>query len=213
MSDLRYPLHWPPGRPRTSADDRARARYGTRGEVWGINPLTVNQACDRLWAEVKAWDGRIDADDMVISTNLTLRQDGWPRSRQAEPTDPGAVFYCTIDGEAKAIECDGWDRVADNIAAIAGWLCDQRSAERRRVGSSRQTFMGYAALPAASISNTWYIELGFSKMPTTQAELRQAWRSLAKLHHPDHGGDRQAWEKLNIAYKQGLDALGECDES
>ena len=31
--------------------------------------------------------------------------------------------------------------------------------------------------------------------------LRHRFRELAKLHHPDHGGDRDQWERLHGAYK------------
>ena len=39
-------------------------------------------------------------------------------------------------------------------------------------------------------------------------EIKTRWRQLAKLHHPDHGGDGEVFNKLreayNKAYKQAM---------
>lgn len=35
-----------------------------------------------------------------------------------------------------------------------------------------------------------------------QDEIRVAYRRMAKLHHPDAGGDREMFEEIQIAYKR-----------
>ncbi|MBD1918914.1 MULTISPECIES: J domain-containing protein [Cyanophyceae] len=213
MSDLRYPLHWPQGRPRRSPSERSSARYGKKGDGWGLKPLTIAEACARLRSEVEAWTKvgqtyRIPPKSVVVSSNLILTQSGGPRSGQKEPSDPGIVVYLELDGQPLALDCDRWDRAADNIAAIAFWLNAQRGAERCGVGSIAATFQGYAALPAATTEGAWYSVLGLAQMPGSSDELKAIWRSLVKKHHPDAGGDRAAWDKLQAAYQQGLQALG-----
>jgi DnaJ-class molecular chaperone len=44
------------------------------------------------------------------------------------------------------------------------------------------------------------IQLG---LPTdaTKDEVKQAWRRLAKLHHPDAGGDATTFHQLRLAYE------------
>lgn len=38
----------------------------------------------------------------------------------------------------------------------------------------------------------------------SQDEVRQAWRRLAALHHPDKGGDAAEFTKLSAAYRTAL---------
>ncbi len=40
-------------------------------------------------------------------------------------------------------------------------------------------------------------------LPSAPAELvKAAYRTLAQLHHPDHGGDDERMKKINAAYKR-----------
>ena len=63
----------------------------------------------------------VDAtEDMIISTNLQLNLSGLPRGNQAEPIDPGAAVYFQSKGDPmRVIAIDAYNRVRDNIAAIA----------------------------------------------------------------------------------------------
>jgi hypothetical protein len=42
---------------------------------------------------------------------------------------------------------------------------------------------------------------------TTREELANHWRSLAKEHHPDSGGDVAVMQEINVQYKDALQAL------
>ena len=44
-----------------------------------------------------------------------------------------------------------------------------------------------------------YETLGISK-ESSQNEIKKAYRSLAKKHHPDKGGDEEVFKKINDAY-------------
>lgn len=64
---------------------------------------------------------------MTDRTNI----DGFPRSGQSEPSDGGvAVYWLTSTGETKCIAIDRYDRVADNLAAVAATLDAMRAIER-----------------------------------------------------------------------------------
>jgi DnaJ-class molecular chaperone len=39
---------------------------------------------------------------------------------------------------------------------------------------------------------------------SSQEEVRQAWRRLAALHHPDRGGDAAKFSALHNAYREAL---------
>ena len=43
------------------------------------------------------------------------------------------------------------------------------------------------------------------ELPATLADLKAARRRLAKVHHPDAGGDEEAMKRINAAF----DVLGE----
>lgn len=42
----------------------------------------------------------------------------------------------------------------------------------------------------------------------TRDELTEAWRRLAREHHPDRGGDVAAMQALNAAYREALQLVG-----
>ena len=94
-----YPLAWPAGWKRTPDVARERARFGKAsraraGGGWDHGrKLTIAEALDRVRKQLAMMG--IDSDDLVISTNLQLRLDGFPRSNQAEPGDPGVAVYWT----------------------------------------------------------------------------------------------------------------------
>jgi hypothetical protein len=55
--------------------------------------------------------------------------------------------YFKLHGKDRVLACDKWDRVADNIAAIAAHIDAIRRQDRYGVGTIDQAFAGYSALP------------------------------------------------------------------
>ena len=45
----------------------------------------------------------------------------------------------------------------------------------------------------------YYKTLGVSKT-ASQDEIKRAYRSLAKIHHPDRGGNEKQFQQINEAY-------------
>jgi hypothetical protein len=148
MSDRRYPLSWPAAKPRTPAHRRKPAAFRDAKRQVGV-PTAIN----RLQIELDA----IGASGVILSTNLELRLDGRPRGDRAAPFDPGAALYFTLKGREIALACDRWDRVADNIVAIAKHIEALRGQDRWGVGTIEQAFAGYEALPAPE---QWWQVLG-----------------------------------------------------
>lgn len=188
--DLSYPLHWPVGRPRTSS--RTRAAFATRSGGAGglLRPLTPAEGRDRVLDELD----RLKAFDVVISSNLG----GLSR---AEPRDPGvAVYFNLRNGKAASekhcLACDRWDRVADNLAAIAAHVEAIRGQLRWGVGDVAQAFAGYKALPAV---RAWWEVLGVAPN-APPAAIKARRRELLERHHPDRGGDPAQAAEVNAAY-------------
>lgn len=197
----RFPLEWPIGWKRTQLGRRTRASFSTKASADGR--LSVSRATERLEAEVERLGGR----NAVLSTNVSLRLDGRPRSDD-EPKDPGVALYFSFRGKATVFACDKWDRVADNIAAIAAHIDALRRVDRYGVGSVEQALAGYKALPADTAAD-WRPLFGFSKDErVTVDELTSRFKVMARDRHPDiTNDDGGAMAHLNRARDYALAEL------
>lgn len=203
-----YPLQWPTGWQRTPIDGRAYGRFGkqeTRKRSWSDSTyrskerLSIADAVGRVRRQLASM-GVVD-DDLVISTNLALRLDGLPRSGQPEPKDAGAaVYWQTRDGATRCMAIDRYQRVADNLAAIAATLDAMRAIERH--GGAEildRAFTGFAALPDQS--EDWRAVLGVPA-GAPRAAVDEAYRRLRAAAHPDRGGSPEAFQRVQRAYER-----------
>lgn len=201
MTKTAYPLCWPPGWKRASTRIKAkflgnasRMIQGDGNPVWKSQErVTLGQGMDRLNAAVR----RLGGTGIVISTNLRLNQDGTPSRSQAMPADPGVAVYWTQSKNQRCMAIDTYDRLPDNLAAIAATLDAMRAIER--YGGALildRAFQGFTALPAPE--QPWQV-LGVSSH-ATQDEIEAAYRRLARAFHPDReGGDEQQMARINAA--------------
>ena len=213
-----YPLHWPREKPRKPAGDRRRANFGKRSQSehgWtSRKQLSVAQAVSRLLQEFSAFTRvgqihRVQTDSVVISTNIRTRNDGLPWGSAAEPEDPAVAVYFHLDKEPHCIACDAWDRVADNIAAIAATVNAQRGLERWGAVDLKAAFAGFRALPGgrADVAMTESDAIAFISLHTSldglavQRDLKAAYRTAAKRLHPDAGGNAADFAQLQEAYR------------
>ncbi|WP_338445921.1 J domain-containing protein [Pelagerythrobacter marensis] len=193
-----FPLTWPLGRPRTPPQRRKSATFGRAdhsGSWTSKKSLSIADARLRLQHELE----RLGASDIILSTNVELRLDGLPRSNRRLPDDPGAALYFRLNGRDTAMACDKWDRVADNIAAIAKHIDALRGIERWGVGSLEQAFAGFQQLPAPE---QWWQVLGV-KPDATLEQIDAAWRAKMAEAHPDRGGCEEVAKRLNWARAEG----------
>jgi hypothetical protein len=149
-----YPLAWPTGVPRHRGT-RQRARFSGHktlsfgdGSTWRQSKeLTVADGLARVQAELMTFG----ATRLVVSSNTPVRLDGLPYSKTTTPADPGVAVYFTLHKKPYCLPCDRWDRVADNLAAIAAHIKAMRGIERWGVGTLEQAFTGYLRLPAPDV--------------------------------------------------------------
>lgn len=206
VSDLesvkRYPLEWPSGWNRTRANARRVSTFSTKATT--DRRLSVILATQRLEAELD----RLGAELSTLSTNISLRLDGRPRSDEA-PADPGVAVYFRFKGRATVLACDRFDRVADNIAAIAGHIEALRRVDRYGVGTIEQALEGYRALPADTAAN-WRAVFGFSEhFVGTLEDVDRAYKLAARSKHPDAGGTDVEMAHLNRARDYAAAELGQ----
>lgn len=199
-----YPLSWPDGWRRTKI--RQYGRFNTKRRVASShNPnfsykqsekLSVAQARDRVMEVLRLLG--IDSRDVILSTNLDVRLDGLPRSGQKAPSDPGVAIYWKKkkDLTHKVMAIDQYQKVEDNLAAIAATLEAMRAIERH--GGAvilERAFTGFQSLPSP---NDWRHVLGFENTPSLET-ARERYRFLARQRHPDVGGTEGMMSELNRA--------------
>ncbi len=199
-----FPLTWPEGWKRTAPNNRKEARFhSTNFSCDNENlyrtktELTIAVGTQRILSELRAFGVR--EGDSIISTNLILRLDGLPRSNQMEPADPGASVYWKAPGDkiTKVMAIDLYNRVADNLGAIAATLSAMRSIDRH--GGAQileRAFLGFTALPEPK---NWRKVLGIENGTVPIYLVRTRFKYLAMQAHPDHGGTHEAMAELNLA--------------
>lgn len=186
MSAAAYPLAWPQGWPRTKVRERSRFKQ------------TLAAAMRGLETEL----GRINARSVVISSNVTLGQE--------RPSDPGVALYFRQGPADRCVPCDRWDRVQDNVHAIALTLEALRGIDRWGTpGMMAAAFRGFAALPSPADGPTdWRTLLGFEPGSTpTPEEIRAAYRKRIGTVHPDRGDVSDSAMALNVARDAALREL------
>lgn len=185
-----YPLQWPVGYKRTTS------RYNSRFKQ------TMEAAQRFLHKEID----RLNGKDLIVSTNLPVRQDGYLYAdwMKKKITDPGVAIYFKYKGNPVAMCCDKYAAVWENVFALAKGIEALRGMERWGVSDFLdKAFTGFAAIPETTNTASWFEILEVS--PTARIiEIRQAFLTKAKIHHPDKGGNVEAFQQLEQAYRTGL---------
>ena len=189
-----YPLCWPVGRPRTARPEKSR--FDT----------TAGRAVSFLKHELRL----LGAKDLIVSSNMKLRQDGLPYASGREPDDVGVAVYFNRKGKEYCFACDTWDLRQDNIWAIVKTIEALRGISRWGAGDMMEAaFTGFQALPAPVQRKHWRVVLGVSSDETDITKIRDKWLELVKKNHPDSGGSVQATAEINSAMDEAKKELEE----
>jgi hypothetical protein len=215
----KYPLAWPMGQPRTTS--RKDAQFNVKKPLppasngfvgYAGRSLTIAEAMKRLRIEIDRLRINFD-DDCIVSSNLKLNMSGLPRGDQGEPSDPGvAVYWMTRKGERRVMAIDIYNRVADNIAAVARTLEYMRGIERHG-GSAVQerAFTGFTALPPPA--SCWSV-LAMDPPKKHEgrddllARIRAAHRAGYIVLPRDTNGDVVGAAALNAARDEAFEIAG-----
>ena len=164
-----FPLAWPTGWRRMESWRRKSANFKTQRRA-----VSVADGVARVRDELTRMC--ISDDDLVVSTNVALRLDGWPRSDQREPEDPGAAVYWTSKGATRCMAIDRYDGGAEILD---------------------RAFTGFTALPPPA--HPWHVVLGVQPHTPT-AEVRAAYMRRRSSTHPDNKGDPDAFVDVMAAW-------------
>ena len=181
-----YPLSWPAAWPRCQTPEWSRFQTG------------ITSARDGLLRELQL----LGARDVVISSNAVLLKNGLLAARQPKLDDTGVAVYFTVDGKQRCIPCDRWRLLEDNIQAVRRTIEALRGIDRWGTpGIVAAAFEGFLALPAGTDGLSW--GRGLEVQPhAAEIEIEAAYKRLAKLQHPDAGGDAASFAQLTDAYRQ-----------
>lgn len=183
-----FPLHWPVGH------SRSKEKINSRFKV------TMDKAQRFLRSEIE----RLRGTDLIISTNVPVKNNGllysdWMRRKI---DDPGAAIYFKYNGKDVAMCCDQYERVWENIYALAKGIEAIRGMQRW--GASDfidRAFTGFKALPESVVSDTWNNILEIDPH-ASYSEIKQAYFKKAKTAHPDAGGNADLFNKIATAFNQ-----------
>ncbi len=191
----REPLCWPVGWKRLNC--RFSAQFQRH---------SIAESKNEIIRQVNLLQGK----QLIISSNLRLKKDGFPYSNQRMPEDQGIAVYFNLKDKPIVFACDKWNVISHNLWAIAKHIDALRGQERWGVGSIDQAFSGYKQLGYNNIQMgkvlpaLWCEVLGFDNENKTIEEIKKRYRQLIKQHHPDHGGAQEEFIRITKAYKEGI---------
>ena len=190
-----FPLHWPIGYSRSKEQIDSRFK------------VTMDRAQKFLHAEID----RLNATDLIVSSNIPVRKDGMMYSDWMRRIidDPGVAIYFKYKGKDVAMCCDQYKRVYENIYALGKGIEALRGMDRWGVSDFiDRAFSGFKALPESVSTETWCDVLDLPAN-ATYTQIREAYILKAKTAHPDVGGSAEYFEKVNKAYKQAISLIKE----
>ena len=177
-----YPLQFPSNWGRTKYTERSR--FDT----------TFASTRDKLLDEIRLLGGT----NVVISSNLELKQDGYPYANQREPEDKGIAVYFTLKGKQQCFACDRWDKVRDNLRAIEKTVSALRGIARWGTNEMvSASFQGFEALPEKVEPNQHQYFIGINSLD--EAKVRR--KVLIKELHPDYGGNSEDFAEMQRQFK------------
>lgn len=168
MSIEAYPLCWPQEWPRTKQPVDSRFM------------VTQDRAQTLMFKEII----KLGGTDIILSTNIRLRRDGFPYASQRQPEDRGVAVYFTYKKQSMAFACDKYCQLGDNIHAIGKTIEALRGIERWGASDMMaRAFTGFAQLthqPYGSWRSILEAGEDYSK-----EQCEHQFRILAKVSHPD----------------------------
>lgn len=185
MVSFEYPLKWLPQQPRNKLTERAR-----------FKSKSIFVAGNNLADELK----RMNAKNCVITSNLILNKKGDAPLSNQRLFDSGVVIYFQLKGKSKAMACDKYNKVEDNLWAL--FLSVQAIRGLERWGGSEfldGLFTGFMALPSPDDAI-----MGMPKYfddCINLEHLKETYHRLAKELHPDKGGNETDFAELQRQYE------------
>lgn len=152
----------------------------------------------------------INAKDVVLQIAMVekdFRNDGYPRA-QAKAEHPGVILSLGSDVGPLSWPCDTFDSWQDNIRGIALSMEALRKVDRYGVTKRGEQYTGWQQLPAAAsppqtVDDAIALLGKYADQYAPGASSLRSPRNLYRLAkaqtHPDAGGERDDWDKVEVA--------------
>jgi DnaJ-domain-containing protein 1 len=124
-------------------------------------------------------------------------------------------------GKRYVVRCAKWPNFLDNLRAAERTIFylyraiaeyGAETNEKAFAEAVDQFFAGFEALPDDTVlmlgsgKRAWWEVLGVPR-EATKTEIISAFRALARVHHPDAGGDAETFKRLRDAYETALGSV------
>lgn len=138
-----------------------------------------------------------------------------------DPADVKVSITFDRNGKRYIFSCDNYKHKSDNLRAAQLTIeYLYRALESYGVESLEQDLadkifdnflLGFEAMPDDGVlkltaGNEWYEVLSVRPQATEQ-EVRNAYKALARIYHPDSGGRKEDFIKLKAAYDEALEMV------
>jgi DnaJ-domain-containing protein 1 len=189
-------LSWPADFDRTPASERTRNKKFQASLASTTSAIETEM--DRL--DPEEWRAEIG--------NQHTKSNGLPL-HNASPDDPGFVLRWTDDDEQFAVACDAYTRLRDNVRTVYLWVYETRMRSQRPVETGESEFAA-ARLPhpddvdSVAGAPPPHEELGVAP-DADEAVIRAAYKERVKQAHPDNGGSRAEFKRVQRAREVLLD--------
>lgn len=188
-----YPLCWPDGWKRMPLGQR-------------VHNGSFKQSLARYREDLYDSLDRLGATRQIVSSNVPIRGDGKLYANSSEPSDSGVAVYFQWRSKRMCFACDKFQTVAQNIRAITLTIEAIRGIERWGASDMMErAFRGFTAIEAHPWKTTLGIEEGH---PVSKDLIEERFRAMARVHHPDVGGNEEKFKDLTHAREAGLASLG-----
>lgn len=170
---------------------------------------------------------RFSANEGTIYRDLqsTLRKMGASSLRVGQDFTSGE-YEISFDrsGRRYVFRCSKWKAPLDNLRAAQrsisllyqaleeyGTLRSEHEVKQGKADPFEQFFVGFEALPDDAVlmlgsgKSAWWEILGIGQ-GASKAEIISAYRAMARIHHPDAGGDAEDFKRVRAAYEAGMNA-------
>lgn len=175
---------------------------------------TVDRELKAILAKMGATSGRVDMDITERDPAATITFDRAGKrytfrcAKWLVPLDNYRAAQLTIVRLYQALEDYGTTREEADAAPLNTRQKRQREAE----AAFDQLFGTFQPLPDDTVlligdgAVNWWDVLGVARDADRRA-IENAFKALARVHHPDHGGTDAAFIRLRRAYEAGIAAV------
>jgi hypothetical protein len=161
----------------------------------------------KLYADADKYEGKLArVMDRLGVTDYTFDWGRWGAVVQFTYKGGQYRFEHSVDNARSHDQKITWG--SDCFAQIVRTLEDLARMVERGIYDLQVWVAGMKMLPAAKEIPSFFVRLGFAAIPESEAAVEEKFKTLAKVVHPDQGGDSEEMKALIEAREQAKQWFG-----